>query len=107
KPGIRIPSDGELQAALQGAEQVAVAAWNDTGAVGELLENKPPPAAVVSRREIREIGVTVVKFANGVEAWLKPTDFKNDQVVFGMQAKGGTSLAAPGDFIEASLSTAY
>ena len=35
-----------------------------------------------SRREITELGVTVVTFANGVEAWLKPTDFKNDEVTF-------------------------
>ena len=26
-----------------------------------------------------DVGVTVVRFANGVEAWLKPTDFKNDR----------------------------
>jgi zinc protease len=51
--------------------------------------------------------LTIVTFANGVEAWLKPTDFKNDQVVFAMQARGGTSLAPPSDYIEASLSTAY
>ncbi len=29
-----------------------------------------------------DVGVTIVRFANGVEAWLKPTDFKNDQVLF-------------------------
>ena len=38
--------------------------------------------------------MTIVKFANGVEAWLKPTDFKNDQVLFTMYAPGGTSLAS-------------
>src|SRR5204862_7386602 len=54
-----------------------------------------------------EVGLTIVRFANGVEAWLKPTDYKNDQVVFSMQAKGGTSLAAPPDYPEASLATAY
>ena len=37
-------------------------------------------------------------FANGVEAWLKPTDFKNDQVLFTLNAPGGTSLAPPADY---------
>ena len=38
---------------------------------------------------------------------MKPTDFKNDQVLFSMYAKGGLSLAPPQDFPEASLSTAF
>jgi zinc protease len=104
KPNIRIPSEAELQTALASAEQVAVTAWNDTASVGELMETAPAPATVVSRREIGEIGVTVVKFSNGVEAWLKPTDFKNDQVLFSLNARGGASLAAPEDYLEASLS---
>ena len=32
-----------------------------------------------------------MRFANGVEAWLKPTDFKNDQILFTMYARGGTA----------------
>ena len=52
------------------------------------------------RRRARcdDVGVTVVRFANGVEAWLKPTDFKNDQVLFTMNAQGGASLAPPADY---------
>jgi len=49
--------------------------------------------------------VTVVRFANGVEAWLKPTEFKNDQVLFSLNAPGGASLAPPSDYLEASLAT--
>ena len=49
----------------------------------ELLVNKPA-ACGRQRRDARSPppGITVVRFANGVEAWLKPTDFKNDQVIF-------------------------
>jgi zinc protease len=71
------------------------------------VEVKPEPAAITSTRKVDEIGLTIVTFANGVEAWLKPTDFKNDQVVFSLQAKGGTSLAAPEDFVEAEFATSY
>jgi zinc protease len=54
-----------------------------------------------------DVGVTVVRFANGVEAWLKPTDFKNDQILFNMNAMGGASLAAPADYPEATLAPAF
>jgi len=107
KPDIRIPSDVELQAALASAERTAVTAWNDTTTTRELMENKPAPAAVESRRTLDNLGVTIVRFANGVEAWLKPTDFKNDQVIFTMDAPGGASLASPDDYLQASFASTY
>ena len=61
---------------------------------------KPEPGKVTSRREIAEIGVTVLTLSNGVEVWLKPTDFRNDQVVFSSYARGGLSLVPGGRLSE-------
>ena len=80
---------------------------DDDDGDARLMDAKPEPGRVESRRELPNVGVTVVRFANGVEAWLKPTDFKNDQVLFTMDALGGASLAPPADFLEASLSAGY
>ena len=107
KAGIQVPTEENVRAALTSADAVAVTAWNDTTANRELIERKPEPAAVTSTRTLSEVGVTVVRFANGVEAWLRPTDFKNDQIVYAMYEKGGSSLAAPADFPEATLASTY
>ena len=107
KPDVKVPSEADVRSALAAADTVAVTPWNDTSTTRELLEHKPAPAAVTATKTIDEIGVTVVTFANGVQAWLKPTDFKNDQVLFSMSGKGGLSLAPPQDFPEASLATTY
>jgi len=107
KPDIKVPSDDELKGILARVEATAVTPWNDTTSTRELIERKPEPAAITATRKVDEVGLTIVTFANGVEAWLKPTDFKNDQIVFALQARGGTSLAPQSDFMEASLSTAY
>jgi len=107
KPGIKVPTEADLKAALKSVESTPVTPWKDTTTTRALVEHKPEPAAIVSRRTVDSVGLTIVKFANGVEAWLKPTDFKNDQVVFSMQAKGGTSLAAPDDYVEAEFATSY
>jgi zinc protease len=53
-----------------------------------------------------ELGATVVTFGNGVEAWFKPTDFKNDEVIFSLASPGGSSLAPCESFLEASLAPA-
>jgi zinc protease len=107
KDGVAVPTDADLQAALTAVDKLAVTAWNDTSTTRSLMETVPPPATITARREIKDLGVTVVTFANGVEAWLKPTDFKNDQIVFSMDALGGASLAAPSDYLDASLAPSY
>jgi zinc protease len=107
KQGVSVPSETELRSALLDAERAEVSAWADTTISRPLVDPKPEPAAIESRREIPGVGVTSIRFANGVEAWLKPTDFKNDQVLFSMEAPGGASLAPPQDYLAASLAPAY
>ncbi|HEV8209988.1 MAG TPA: insulinase family protein, partial [Vicinamibacterales bacterium] len=106
KPGIKIPTEAELQAAIATATATRVTPWTDTSATRALMEHAPKAGTVASRRSLDDLGVTVVRFENGVEAWLKPTDFKNDQILFSLNAPGGSSLAPPADFVEASLATA-
>ena len=107
KAGLSAPSDGDLRAAAASAETAEITPWADAAVSRPLIENIPGPSAVASRREIPALGVTVVKFANGVEAWLKPTDFKNDQILFSLYAKGGTSLAGEGNHFNAELASRY
>jgi zinc protease len=102
KPNV-VPTEAQLRAALAATDAVAVTAWNDTATSTTLMEHVPEPGTVTTRREVPELGVTVVRFSNGVEAWLKPTDFKNDQVLFSLAGLGGTSLAEPDHYPEAQL----
>src|SRR5215212_5962581 len=107
KAGVPVPTESDLRASIAEAQKVAVLPWADAGSTRALMEHIPEPAAVVERRQRADLGLTIVRFANGVEAWLKPTDFKNDEVLFTMYAPGGSSVAPPSDYPEASLATAY
>ena len=42
---------------------------------------------------------------NGVRVLLKPTDFKNDEILFKALSPGGTSLSGDKDFLSANLAT--
>ncbi len=107
KDSVKLPTDAAIKVALAAAESTSVSPWNDTAASRELVQVKPDAAPITSRRELPEVGVTVVKFGNGVEAWLKPTTFKNDQILYTLTAQGGASLAPEKDFEEAALATSY
>jgi zinc protease len=105
KSEIKVPTEPQLKAAMTSADAVAVTPWADTASAAALIDRLPDAATIANRREIPELGVTVVRFSNGVEAWLKSTDFKNDQVLFSLTASGGSSLAPPEKYVEAQLAT--
>lgn len=103
KPGAPVPTETPLREALRRGSTSEVTAWRDDMGGRELMPTKPAAGQVAETREIPEIGVTVLTFSNGATVWLKPTDFKNDQVVFTAYAKGGASLAAPSEYYAATL----
>jgi zinc protease len=92
------PSVDGLRTAVARASAATVEPWADPTAGRALVEKPPTGGKVTATRTIAELGVTVLTLSNGVEVWLKPTDFKNDQVLFSAYALGGTSLAPEPDF---------
>ncbi len=75
--------------------------------VGEpLIPAELPGGAVVERSQIPELGLIQWRLANGVRVVLKPTEFKNDQVLMGAVSPGGTSLVPDREYVSAMLAAA-
>ena len=68
-----------------------------------LLAKMPVMGKVVSTQADSAIGTTTMILNNGVKVILKPTQFKNDQILINGYSFGGTSLASDGDFTSASI----
>lgn len=107
KESVPVPQEAALRAALASADRATLTAWSDAASERPLMTGRPDAGRVAGRREIASLGVTIVRFSNGVEAWLKPTDFKNDQVLFTMYSKGGTALAGREDYLQAAFAPQY
>ena len=105
KEGIRASTEASLRGALTNGLTAKVEPWRDDMAGRALLAVAPTAGSVRARREIPALGVTVLTLSNGVEVWLKPTDFRNDQISFMAYSRGGTSLASPAEYLDASFST--
>jgi zinc protease len=67
-----------------------------------LLDSVPSPGAVTNTVTKEAFGITEWQLANGVKVVLKPTTFKEDEIIFRAFSPGGTSLASDRDFISAS-----
>ena len=90
--GSTMPSESDVLAVFDEVEQAEIAAYDDQGGGAELLADPPEPGAVVASTTDELIGVTRWTMSNGARVVLKPTDFKNDEILFAAYSPGGSSL---------------
>ncbi|HYV92125.1 MAG TPA: insulinase family protein [Chitinophagales bacterium] len=98
KEGVKIPSEDQLKKIYSDVKQMKIDAYVDKTSDKPLLASKPQGTTVVSEKKVDEFGIIEWKLANGARVILKPTDFKNDEILFGAYAYGGSSLYPDQDF---------
>ncbi len=96
-----VPTEDDLSAVFAAVASAEIAAYEDAATDAPLVARTPEPAAIVERENIEEIGIQRWQLANGVRVILKPTDFKDDEIVFRAWSPGGSSLATDEDYIAA------
>jgi zinc protease len=105
KAGVTLPDETSLGAALKAGSAGPLAAYVDRIAASTLLETLPEPSRVTKTSAREALGVTEWELANGVKVVIKPTTFRQDEVVFRAFSPGGTSQASDGDYVPASTAT--
>ena len=73
--------EAAVTAALEASRQAPVAAPAVQAQLEWPYESFGSPGAVRERREIAELGATVVTFENGVTLTVKPTEFRDEQIL--------------------------
>ncbi|MFT4032477.1 MAG: insulinase family protein [Siphonobacter sp.] len=81
-----------------------VTAYVDEVITKPLLSTLPKSGKVIAEKQIPELGVTELTLSNGLKVVLKPTDFKNDEILFKSYSYGGTSLYSVADNLNADQS---
>ena len=69
-----------------------VTAYVDDVLDSPLLSTEPKGGKTVSEKSFEKLGMTELTLSNGVKVMLKPTDFKNDEILLKATSKGGYSL---------------
>ncbi|MFB0515644.1 MAG: M16 family metallopeptidase [Candidatus Neomarinimicrobiota bacterium] len=92
KEGVNIPDEPSLLAIFDTVEAMTIDPYREAVSAEPLVATVPKPVAIVAEVTMAELGLHEWKLANGVRVLLKPTDFKNDEILFVAYSDGGTSL---------------
>ena len=106
KAGNATPTEAQLLASVDLAEQSNVTATAEKAVATSLMPRLPADGSIVAERNNAVLGVTELDLSNGVKVILKPTDFKNDEIVLSAMRFGGQSLYGQSDMFNAGYATA-
>jgi zinc protease len=103
KENAKIPTEEELKQLLQAATQADVAEYVDHVIDKPLIAKAPEESRVFRRKDNPDFGIVELTFMNGAQVTLKPTDFKNDEILFAGFSPGGTSRYTIEDYMSAMM----
>ena len=101
KTGLTLPTESGLLAVFDRVAKSPLKAYSENVTNGALLTTLPQAGSIVSSKAIPSIGAIEWKLSNGARVIVKPTDFKDDEVLFGAYSPGGSSLAPDSDVMSA------
>ena len=105
KDGVKVPTEAEILSIMNKVSAEQLDPYIDKVNSEPLVSNISAPGKVVEEKKIASLGVTEWKLSNGAKVILKPTDFKNDEILFSAYSVGGTSLVPDKDYLSAAFAT--
>jgi zinc protease len=105
KEGIKVPTESQILDIIKSIKNQTITAYKDNVSDAPILSEQPKASKVVNRIEDKDFGFTELTFENGVRMILKPTDFKNDEILLSAYSPGGTSLYPDNDIMSATFAT--
>lgn len=95
KEGVKMPSEQALKDNLSWSKTIKVDPYTENAIASSLMTDKPKPGKLISEKQITNTGIVELTLSNGIKVILKPTDFKNDEILMQAYSEGGSSLFGP------------
>ena len=94
---ISLPDTTQLLAEAEKALHADVKPYQDVAVAGQLINTTPKAGTIASEKKNEKLGVTEITFMNGAKVILKPTTFKDDEIIMTSFHKGGQSVYGAAD----------
>lgn len=105
KEGFDLPSEEEVLAVFDRVASMTIDAYEENVSEAPLVANIPEPGTIIEESYNETLDVTRLSLSNGIKVVLKPTDFKNDQILMRGTSPGGLSLVSDDIYTSASFAS--
>lgn len=105
KEGVQLPIEQELKSVMDSVAVKTVEPYIDDVLDEPLLDTVPVAKEIISEKFYDSLGITECVLENGIRIFLKPTDFKNDQIIMTATSPGGLSLVADSNLVAGLTAT--
>ena len=106
KEGIVKPTKEALATIFEEVKKEKLDAYVDKTITEDLISYQIKPGKIANEKTDSEYGITDITLSNGVRVVLKPTDFKNNEILFRAFSPGGASLSDDKDYFSVQSSVA-
>ena len=102
KENFTLPTADQVNELIAKTETSEIEPYVDKVKGTTLMEEKPARGRILFTKKKDDLGIIELSLSNGAKVVLKPTDFKNDEVLFRAFSPGGYSVFPEADFMSAS-----
>ncbi|MCU0450963.1 MAG: insulinase family protein [Bernardetiaceae bacterium] len=99
KETVKLPTEARVRELLAEVAKADLKPYEDKVVNTNLMTARPAAGKVTAEKVMDKIGVTEWTLSNGARVVFKPTDFKNDEVLFSAYSFGGSSLYPDADVL--------
>jgi len=97
KRDVPVPANAELLAMVNGSDKSEIKAYEEKKIAAVLMDKAPAGGSIVKEEKDEDLTTTTLTLSNGVKVTLKPTNFKNDEILLKATRNGGTNLYGDND----------
>ncbi len=97
-----LPDEQQVKTWFKDIEGEQIAAYDDKVSDLPMLAKEPVAGSISASKDIAAVASKELTLSNGVRVVLKPTTFKNDEILISAYSPGGTSLYSDSDYFTAS-----
>ena len=105
KAGVKVPTEAEILAIINQSKTAELKPYIDNFKEEPLVKEEIKAGKIIERKENKTLGLTELKLSNGVTVVLKPTIFKNDEILISAYSPGGNSLVPDNEFMSANYAS--
>jgi zinc protease len=99
-----LPDENTVLQVFDEMEEKELEAYSEGLNLEELLPEEPTPGKVIREQNVEGVEDLIEwEMSNGARVFIKPTNYKNDQIYFGAYSPGGYSVYDDADYISASF----